>query len=586
MMTLEDAVGHLDAFLASENGERGFIWFDDLHLAPPRARAFLLKRIRALIENPTFTVYGADRRVRERPTRNLTIGITMNPESDQQKIKKFTSDSSKGPTDAEIIMATLSNDDGSFKVEPSFLARIGQLINLTKFPAQAKGPKLLQSTVTAAKAHFTNNQQLIIVSPETVERLAKAFPDENARVFLSTASRSLVQGNLGEANRLYIMVPKQSAELADMSLHESTGKSQSHAQSSYVVSGQNSAAAIEEFVAKNIEPVAIDATGYRGKIEFLRFVLDNLRKRAFETLLWSMGRDPQFIADQQIRLQIGAPLARAVHHHLETVPFLKLDQLNLDPIDFGAKNPNEKAQFRKTLQIEQLEDGMKGLVKLPEVGVLPPSRVLEQFTGSDVIAVSASGAFTRQHVLAEHVAGLERILEKSVAALLQVKSLHDLPSPEAWLKGLEARDPDLVRELGAKYTEQVHRYISGIFSPALAESVRQSGEDAMTQYDAMRLFAMAFDKALSRLPWGKVARFVSLGLEKATENMSHGQSPGVQHLLFDAKSSPLIPADGSLLLELARNMPYFEGAEPGALDRQHKRFMTSCEALLKGGPVQ
>jgi GTPase SAR1 family protein len=206
MINLEDAASALEKFLSLPNGHRGFIWLDDVHLASPKVKTYFLKRMRTLLENPTYTAT-VDGDAVERPTRNLFIGISMNPTDNQEKIKRLTK-GGKTPTDHEVILATLSSGDGSEDLDQSWLKRWGLVLNLNFFPVEAKAPKLLENTRKSAKTVFDISQVHILVSPDAIEAVVKAFPNEDARTFLSTATRTLVKSPKTDTNRIIIRTPR------------------------------------------------------------------------------------------------------------------------------------------------------------------------------------------------------------------------------------------------------------------------------------------------------------------------------------------------------------------------------------------
>lgn len=565
-LTLTEANEHFDRFLSSANGARGFICLDDFHTAPPKVRDFFLKKIRTILENPYYVANG-----RQIPTRNLTIILTMNATDDQSKIEKYTSDKSKGPTDTEMILATL-NDGNQTTIEKSLLRRFGLILNLDRFPTSAKGPALIRSTATAAQGLFTNSGKYVLVTPQVVSGLVSSFPGVNARSFLSAGANALIQIDDRSDNRCYIVVPNPE-------FHRATGGGLGHGPE-YEASGQKEEADIERYVRAAMQKLPIGATPL-GKLHLLNFLLNNFRTKLFEIWLRGVSEDGRYFENPDYHQMISIPLAQAVHDHLAAVPEYPLEWLVLNYADLGSSNPNERFGFDSAFQ--QLRLGQKRPDwRLPPVGNPPRNNYLRSLLEGSTVETGR----TRQHVLRDHLEPLQARAREALTKWLYVEALDRVPEPTEWLESLPASEPasrayerKWVQELGAHLADDAIQYARAMLHPSVSRLA--ASQEPLSQYDAFRLLCLAIDRAIGRLAWGKATTFVLEALQMATGKLMLGESRGVQQLLFTGKSSPLIAVEPSFVRQMARNLPdYGDPEEDVNKLPRHVRFVRSCDDLL------
>lgn len=560
MMSFEDAKNHLDTFLASENGARGFIFFDDMHLAPDDVRAYFLRRIRALQDDRVYRTIRGD----ERPTRNISLFVAINPTEDKGKIKKFAK-KEYSPSEAEVILATLSTDD--YVLDHSFLARWGDVINLSYFPASSKAPALLDVLEPARRANFANTQRLVFISPEVIERTIANSPRTDARTFLSTVTSKLMSLPSGQDNHLYIIVPKP----PELFVEESTpGEVDPHFQSSNI-DGMEEASSIEEFIEMNFYAIGIDDS-YKGQIEFLRLVVQNFRLKVFELILQAVSENRDFMRREEFKQQLVLPLSQAIHRHLGEFPEPYIKDLVLDAREFGARTTANRSGFYEAYSA-LIEDQARRLGKQGApviVGEVPRENALAGFGIG-----SRSPRNSRQHVLSETVSEFSQILDRFLMSTLNMSELGSPDQPEAWL---DQEFPEVfpAQVFGEELGQGISIYIQRLFDPV----VEQTATQPMNQYDAMRLFCFAIDRAIARLPWARISRTMVNGLLRTSEDMSLGQSPHVQELLFRNQRSIFYPVDDGVVLGRARSMPYFEDHQRDEAE-QHKKFEKSCADFLK-----
>ncbi|MBK9293632.1 MAG: ATP-binding protein [Oligoflexia bacterium] len=562
-ITLEQALEHIENFLASPNGHRGFLIFDDLHLAPPKVRDVLISKIRYLLENTTIPINDGD----VIPTRNITIGITLN--FTNHNLLSKIAPNVYSPTVDHKILAALSHNDKLY--DDSLLKRFGKTILLDLHPQDAKSPQLRKALVEATKNTFNNSKVLNFINSETINEITKQFPKADARTFTATSVANLVQLNQSKG-QLIIVSPKlviQQNETVE------TKKSETEVVHTSTEALQRQ---IESYIQNNFEVIPIDKT-QRGKIEFLKYMADIVRKYSFETLLKAINEDPRFAGSVVGQQAIGAPSARAIFDHLENVPNFPIKELNLDPALMSAKSANEKNQFRRVLTaILQKQDLQNA--RLPKVANPPVANIFQEFAQS---ATPIVGNRTRQHVLKESYEKLSPVVAKIMAALLRVKDINQLPTAPQWLDMLDRSEPNLSQQFSAEMAQILSGYILEIADKELVENRREAASGAghkLTQYDAARLFSMVLDKAVASMPWEHITMFMINNLEYTSRNLAHGHNPYLQHFLFESKYSAIKSIDASLVTGHAKAMPLFDNMGAPDPTQLNKSFNEKCASLL------
>ncbi len=187
----------------------------------------------------------------------------------------------------------------------------------------------------------------------------------------------------------------------------------------------------------------------------------------------------------------------------------------------------------------------------------------------------------RALVLSESVEKTIPELNKFLEALLRVSSVQMLPTPDEWLKEMNSVDPiQPARAMGAFQANLFLDFYEDLFRAGLTETTSPQNFADLTTYDAARLFLLSLDKAITKLPWGRIESFLLRGLEIATRDMSLGQLQGVQHYLFTSKLSLVRPTSHELLLQMAANSEAFRSWDDLKRGRTKQGFLTKCSKLL------
>lgn len=550
----EDALKHLLMFLSLPNGARGYVILDDFHKAPEAVRNQFLKLIREFQDNATVSLKLGDYLI-EKPVRNLSVLLFLNPPDSKEKIARFAKDKDN-PSDVELILAQLSDQKG--ELEKSTINRFGDIINFDGYGEASKSQALLDTLDGSSRTSFMNQQQLVLVGTDVVDRLSHRFPDANYRDYLSGASKSLLSLPSAE-DHLYIVVPKRNPSMRP--------RAQKHG---FNASGAEVSGNVKNYIEGHFEAVPV-VSDHRGRIAFLRYVMESFRRRLFEQLLRTVSEDEAFASTSHIRHLTVLPLAQSVLRHLEEYPSVNLSELLLNAKYFGVTDVISQQQFMTELKREIEASGRvspKYAERLP-VGQVPIPKGRQDF-GSFYTHHEPD---TREHVLAETVRDLQGALEKQLARTLQLDGLKSFPAEKDWISQEFKREHDLQIQ---GVSEILRRYLVRIFE------VHDEGLPKMDQYEAMRLFVMAVDKALYQLPWDRVIQFLISSLDLSTKDLSLGQSSFIQELVFGRNSNaPLRPFDKSWVTGLASSVRLVnESADREA--EMAKRFQKRCQQLLKG----
>ncbi|PIR23902.1 MAG: hypothetical protein COV44_00375 [Deltaproteobacteria bacterium CG11_big_fil_rev_8_21_14_0_20_45_16] len=564
---------HLLVFLSLPNGPRGYIILDDFHTASENVRNEVLRLVREFQDNPVFKRRVGEKYF-ERPVRNISLLLFINPTVSSEKIAKFSKD--KGhPTDVEITLATLADSRG--EIEPSTLTRFGAIINFGSFGVGSKTSALLDTLSGASDSSFMNQQRLILVGADSVEKISSQFPNADARDYLTEASNAFLGLPSGDGN-LFMIVPRRLISRGE--------PSRSH----FEASGGGNASQIRESVRRQFEAIPI-VGDHRGQVSFMKFLIENFRRRAFEFVLRSISEDERFASRPEVRQLTVLPLAQSILRHLEEHPKANLEELTIDSKYFGILDVMTREAFMETLRAEIAQARIQGdnSRKLP-VGIVSSVRAAQEFGSFS----SMPEEKTRQHVLAETIRGLQTGFEQLLAKMIRVQDVDRLPEVETWLKqGSEV--PRASSEVVADFGKILATYVDEIFSVAasgvdsispeeITDEQREIAKEGlrMSQYEAIRFFVMAIDRAIYQMPWDAISGFLSESLRLASEDLSIGESSFVHDLLFSKNSSsPLKPFDQSWISGLASSIRLVnETAERES--KWAERFSGRCDYLLRG----
>ncbi len=560
---LSEALKHLDQFLALPNGYRGFLVFDDMHLAPPTVRQRFISKIRSFQDSPTYSITSNGRTI-EYPTRNLTPIITMNPTDNQERLNRFKNKDSAEATEMDKILATLSSGDGSNDIDRSFVRRFGRIVDLSEFPAEAKAPQLAVKSRGAAQTILENDSKFVVVSDAAVQLMSTHFAKVDARSFLSAATNALTVPARSRAGSTFIVLPRPETEAEGAAAVGRTSRR-------FEASGVEAISDIEQFGESRTQLVTLDGSrDFRGKVAMTHFLAENFRRNVYRILLRSLYLDHRFARGRDSQQFWGAPIMQALHDHLSQQRALDVESLGVEPRDLGYTGFDEAAQLRRAMHTYSLEQQIVA-TELPFMGASRASSAYDQFLGRGTGAARRTrGDVMRQ--TSDEVAG---VLETLLAENIRVPNVRQLPANQrAWLTQLDSDAIDLIDVGGEELVGAVVRFISQID----ARSINAEGAGPLSNYEAMRLFFMVLDQSMARMPWGRVTEHMTGVLRAVTTNAALAQLPPVQNYLFEDRASLMVSQDLATMLLLAEGFPFFEGGDGLA---RRVGFGERCKAWLE-----
>ena len=571
VMTVREAIRHLDNFITLPHGSRGFIIIDDAHAPRDHIRALLLSKIQSLIGaedgmwrgRSEFEEGGLQQEI---PLRNVTFILVANPTYDQKRIEQFQKDKWRDPTLEELLLASLTTDDQ--KLDPSFLKRFSGVVRMDTFASEARAPAVLGDVRRGALQIFSSRNQLILVSPEAADAICLRFPVD-ARTLLSHVPQALLARVENMTSLpVHIVVPR-------MTPSEPLSVPLGGARVQY------DEREMDAYVGAHIQAFPIGQDSFEGRVELLKYLLGSVRGHVIETLIKSVQRDTRFAGGALMQQTTLAPLFHAIKVHLELNLGIRLEDLVLNPRDFGATNAASEADLRRVLTTR--DTVRRGF--LPKwIFTSTKSKGLSELVFGDAPFVAQDRS--RRDVLVETSRKLEAQLRKFLEIYFQVGSMDTLPSPKGWLETMAPFNPQVSEQMGKQLGGAFLDFLSTLQEANLVEVIDAGHYSPITPYDAARFFLLALDRAIARLPWGALTQFMASSLAVATREISLGERPHVQAIFFEERDSFLAPRTPELPIQMVINTSVFkdwrgESAESTAKeDRMAKRLLDECERML------
>jgi hypothetical protein len=285
----------------------------------------------------------------------------------------------------------------------------------------------LKTAKKSAQTVFTNYRRLVLVSDDSVREVTEAFPRYDFRTLVSPAAATMVQLPNRDGPGIYIVVPRRSVSQNEV-------RRQVEGSSRFSSPSDQEGTDVEVYIQKRLKAVRVDGD-YAGRIEFLKFLMSNFRRRAFDWLVRSASADARYAGDPMQQQLLLAPLAQAVHRHLKTYPDPYLEELAIDESSMGIKGELD----RKTFQ-----DAWKRIIDtepvittpLPPIHLHDLGRTADQASGF----MEASLGTGREKILVDQIQALTQNLGDLLAHSLHIQDWRNPPTPENWVKSLVAQD--------------------------------------------------------------------------------------------------------------------------------------------------
>ncbi|MCB9025674.1 MAG: hypothetical protein H6625_05110 [Bdellovibrionaceae bacterium] len=583
LMDVDLALDHLEHFLASNNGYRGWILVDDLHYCTPKIRAKVISRIRTLFDSEDERVHVTspfieDMEMISFPVRNLVHFLSFNPTIDLDKIKKYVGYTSPNelPDPKKLAVASLA-DDG-VQIDLSYFNRYSLFLNMDTFPVSSKGPGLI-NRINSQLRDFYSDGSFVAIAPTLIEKIVSQFKDVDARNFISGAINGIalhVQETIRQAHgAFYIVVPVN------------TGEGMVDKSTEYSKNDLRSESPIIDFIGKNSIVLTIDEA-FEGQLHFLDLMIDSFRDQVIEGTVQAVRSNPSFSGTDNLRAYIKSYFEQAALDHIQEKSNLPLDSVMIDPSQFGIESELEIKNF------ESIVKDISGSSKnhFPDIfayRMQSGNGLLSRLTNHE----NRSGVQDSRAIInTDYVKKVRSILLRYLEGKLHVDDINELPETSEWLQQLqeEKENEDNGKtestqrltplSLGKEIAELLKSYMMDINRKDLIEKAsNQDSFEKMSEYDVFRMFLFVMDKAISKLPWDKALKFLTKNISAATKSMDLGGMSGVLEYLF-ARDSLVRPTTGDHLIQVLLNSKDRSDLDPALVKRINTRFSNDCDRML------
>ncbi|MBL7663923.1 MAG: hypothetical protein JNM93_02230 [Bacteriovoracaceae bacterium] len=550
------ALKHLDYALTTPEGFRMHVLIDDIHKADPKVIPKILSFIKSLQEAPEG-IYQTevDGNLAETPVRNLTLYVTLNPPDDKAIIQKYAAD---GDTIGLIVGAIAQS---GATIDRSVIKRFPTIINLQKFPSEAKAPALMTNLRKVTQEQFNNQGMLILAQQSTPASIVEEFPDADAREFIPQATSALIEvaqeAEFADDSAIRILISKNKLKKAGNEASSLFARYALALNAKWGASGteRNN---ILNFVGSNVLSLPVSKEQSLSKMLFLSMIVDNFRMNIFEGIVDSLPKSPIFVDNKRAREFILAPFLLATVDHANDFSEFPLTALHLELSKLGADTMVQRQNLEKvitSLSAKGAEKKLFPMIFADEV-ISDDMSALENFIGT---STAENVERTRANVMTDSVDRIYKILKQLFQSYLRVSDVNELPNSVDWLRAVPLVDPTkALSDLSAKLIEEYTTFSMELFVDELYEVKNFQEFKTINQYDKARLFLSVIEKAMTRLPWEETLPFVIDGIQAAAKDIDLGQAVGVQQFLFNSQFSPFRSPGNATLMQMIASSHLFK----------------------------
>ncbi len=570
-LTVDDAIEMILDLIAQPKGHRSFILFDDAHKTSSKVvHQKLFSFIQSLFEAPNGVIRvkkkGA-KEFKEVPVQNLNLYMTVNPTANKQQKEKYA----EGDNINRLVLAALANHE--VDMEESMLARWSDIINLDQFPRGAKVPALVERVRKASASTASK----VLVDARVIDALVERYPDANAREFLPPAASALTRIPIAaEKSSLYIVTPRVIPDLS------ASGGDLKRRNGGFLTSTEL-VKTVKEIT--QVEPILISQPSSLAKL--VEFLIGNFRMQVFNhTILSAQNTETLRLNSpgQSSVLQRNFVLS-AMTHVLKN-PSLPLNEVRIMGEDFGYLNETQLQELVETVM-------MNKDVKTPyfpfDVDLRENFSPFGFFSLLGNQSTRDAAETNRNQVMRDTVTEIERVFKKMLRLYTHIPN-GDLTQTLTWnrddiaywYESLPAKDPVeeykvLTQELIVAYKNFVENFSDNEYMEQQQPMILE-----LSLYDHGRIFSFLIDKALTRLPWGLMGKFV-LDVMNESSDLSLGQKPNFINYAYSHEISPLAIVTTDFLNETFSS----EVSDTHRVDALDSGFRNRCEMLLRpNGTVQ
>lgn len=570
-MTIEDLMDHIFNFLASNNGHRGLLLFDDLHKTQSKE---IWKRLKTFIESLldaeggliTVKRMGDHSPLVKVPVRNLILAMTVNPQDDENIRRKYV----KGYDDiVGEVMAALNKPDYD-PVDRSHFARWSDKIDLRKFPRDAKVPTLLKNLRQANAQSFAARPNVVLVTARTMDEVGESFQDANAREFLNPATFALLEAPNQQ--------PKAPIYIVDRQRYRDEGAGAAEGGLFTPKARVLQASEVEAFVKTKTVQFPVTNKNATSKLHLLSFMLDNFRAQLYSALVLGGQSSPKLSDNEELRNSELLSFLLATLSNIEEFPSVPLRDVLMRPTDFRLHDIEAIATLEEDIQRLSVP------TRRPFLRVeLQGSSEEEELTLDTFLSGRSNSRMGRRRidVMVETARQIEEKITPAFARFFRMNDLRLAQTPQDWLTSIkDAEIKDALKDVSAALVNIYAHFQAELYDADLEEMRNSSQFAKMNIYDRARLFLLCLDRAVTRLPWGHFTQFMVDAMEAAATDLTLSQRTEFQDFLFASKFSPFNTVTPDTVVSLAQAVSQVKAFPKEKHQEFAERFDQRCSDFL------
>lgn len=598
-MSVQEAIDHWLHFLTLPQGWRSFTLIDDLDKGSPAVRKALVTAMATVLDDRSKYVRAKRLKtgeIVEVPVRNLNLWLTMNPQPNRKVLEEYVAIDQWWNVDKvdkdldKYIVAALSGE--GFQVDDSFPARWQTKINMDRFPREAKLPTLAGRVRTATAEEFNSNPRFLLFPPTVLGELSKIFVNANAREFLTAATYALmsVDAEMPEAP-IYLVLKKEHNEslaggdqVVDYGVgHDERGRR--------IVGAQVDSQAIKSELRKFSAVLAVDKKETGSMIRLMNYLVNGFRNHLSHSMILAIQRSKEFRGSTDVKMRQMPALVLGILHTITDRGTLPPHLVKVHPEELGARTDKQIIDFSEEMNRSQKRS--PAFFPIPIEGSNSNLPTRDQFLGGGKLEVFAR---TRKDVIIEYSEKVSPVLQALMSEYFGLENVRAIETPANWAMRLAELEPQSTSKEDGKYKDYRRKnafkaagdalvkiygeFSAALFSADLTEMNASKDYAPILDYDRARLFLVAIDRALTKMPWGQMTNFFYDVAQAAVSDGSFGLRAEVQNFLFSSVYTPLVNLPPESIIELSVSQrevrDFTKTMDPYLKDR----FSSMCVKML------
>lgn len=569
--TVDEVLEHIINFLALPKGHRGVLLFDDLHKTQSKEVWQKLKTfIESLFEAKdgliTVKRLGDGKPFMKVPVRNLILFMTVNPQDDEEIRGKYVRKEDDGDLVGEVMAAL--NKPGYDPIDRSHFARWTDIIDLSKFPRDAKVPTLLKQLREANAQTYAASPSLVLVTPNTMDEISSGFEDANAREFLSPATYALLDSTKHLPKAPFYIIDRQ--KMPSRGDHDGDGPA---------AKGRVRAEDVEAFVKEHTVQYPVTVQNTASKLRLMSFMLDNFRGQLHSGLVLAAQGSDRLASSEELRQNEMLTFLLALIGNMNDFPTVPLRNVIMKPTDFKIRDIEAVRAFEEDVQ------RLSAKTITPFLRIELQGRPDDEDISLDSFIQGRSNNHVqrkRLDIMMETASKLEKSMEKVFGQYFRIQDMRLTAGPKDWILNMPEEEPkDAFKQLTEELIETYWRFQASLYDHDLEEMQRSQDYVPMGIYDRARLFLLCMDRAITRLPWSHVTQYVVQAMDLASSDLTLSQRTAFQDFLFKSRISPFHTVTVDSVVGLAESMPLVKNFPHDKSLAMQVHFRENCEKFLK-----